>query len=74
METAALDGSDRHVLLENQVGEACVTHTHAQVHCTDKKMVPTLILNPRYKTVQALTHLMNSTLLSLWSDSSRSTF
>lgn len=32
VETAALDGSDRRVLLENQVGEACVTHTHAQVH------------------------------------------
>lgn len=27
VETAALDGSDRQVLLENQVGEACVTHT-----------------------------------------------
>lgn len=26
VETAALDGSDRRVLLENQVGEACVTH------------------------------------------------
>lgn len=28
LETAALDGSDRQVLVENQVGEACVTHTH----------------------------------------------
>lgn len=27
VETAALDGSDRQVLLEKQVGEACVTHT-----------------------------------------------
>lgn len=26
VETAALDGSDRQVLLENHVGEACVTH------------------------------------------------
>lgn len=33
VETAALDGSDRQVLLENQVGEACLTHTHSQVHC-----------------------------------------
>lgn len=36
VETAALDGSDRRVLLENQVGEACVTHTHTKVHCIDK--------------------------------------
>ncbi len=46
VETAALDGSDRQVLLENQVGEACVTRTHAQVHCIDKKLdYNTLILD-----------------------------
>lgn len=51
VETAALDGSDRRVLLENQVGEACVTHVYAQVHCTDKKMAPVIILNSLFKIV-----------------------
>jgi len=36
VETAALDGSDRRVLLENQVGEVCVKHTHANIkRCTE---------------------------------------
>lgn len=32
VETAALDGSDRRALLENQVGEACIEHTHANMY------------------------------------------
>lgn len=31
VETAALDGSDRRALLENQVGEACMERTHANI-------------------------------------------
>lgn len=32
VESIALDGSDRRVLLGKQVGEACVTHTHARTY------------------------------------------
>lgn len=32
VESAAMDGSDRQVLLGKQVGEACVTHKHAHLY------------------------------------------